>query len=132
MNKHKESSLFVNIAVVAGILSAVSAAIAVHPKGKQIKEHIVTVGDDFADAVEKTIDKLHGSQKDDEPLDVSDFVLTVFNELNNLNAAAEKDVTIKEDPQSAIGAKASTLVDNVEEFAHWFQKKGKALARKGF
>jgi len=133
MNKHTESSPLINIVVVAGILGAISAAVAVHPKGKQIKEHIINVGDDFAGAFERAIDKIHGSHPEDEPLDISKFALSVLNELHDLNDAAVAD-TIQEKAIAAthtVEDKATTLVDDVGAFAHWFQKKGKALARKG-
>lgn len=144
MSKHSHNS-FLGFALVAAVIGGAGAAVLAHPKGRQIKENLKDVGDDFADALERAIDKVHDPKKpqDDQVFDISNFVVTVVDELKQMNKAAE-DTTHPPKQQfiqdfrahvaekvEEIEEKAEQTADEISQHIAWLEKQGKSLAKKG-
>jgi uncharacterized Zn finger protein len=131
------SSSFLGFALVAAFLGGVSAAVLSHPKGHTIKEHLKEVGDDLADALDRAIDTVQDKgAKNSDPIDISDVVLAVFNELKDMNSVA-KDHVVKRPLLEQLREKAVEDVRAVEnsledlpQTIEWFEKQGKSLAKR--
>jgi gas vesicle protein len=133
---------FLNFALVAAVVGGVGAAVLSHPKGKQIRENLKDVGDDIVDVVEKTIDNVQGKAKNADPIDISDVVVSLFEELHSMNKAAAKDTTAV---RMSVGTATEQVIEKVhqveekvEEVADdfskkisWLQKTGRTLAKRG-
>lgn len=132
---------FLNFALVAAVLGGVGAAVLSHPKGKQIGENLKDMGDDIVDVVEKTIDNVQGKTKNTEPIDISDVMLSLFEELHAMNKVAKDTTPVRMSVVSAteqVVEKVHQVEDKVEEVAEdfskkisWLQKTGRNLAKRG-
>ncbi len=147
MNNKKSSSNFLGFALVAAVVGGVGAAVMAHPKGKQIRSQLKDVGDDFVDALERAIDKVDEKKKEKEvdPVDVSDFFLSVYDELKQLNGSVrdteKRETVVKQveekvvDTVERVQDKVDDVSEDISDRIKWLQNKGRSLAKratKGF
>lgn len=142
MSQNKSSGpSFLNFALVAAVLGGVGAAVLSHPKGKQIRENLKDVGDDIVDVVEKTIDNVQGKNKNSQPIDVSDVVVSLFEELHAMNKVAKDTNSVRLSAGSAteqviervhqVEEKVEDMADDFSKKISWLQKTGRNLAKRG-
>lgn len=145
------NSFMLPVATIVALIGGIGAAVLTHPKSKKVRDNLSEVTDDLVNSIEKVLDKVESGsygRKSHGLSEVSQFVMSAYDEIRSLNDAAEdtsKSISkvihnvkheaelIEEkivDKVHQAEVYVSNVDEDISEKIAWLQKKGRILAKK--